>query len=253
MAKQTVKGLARDSLNSVLTHAGLKIVRSDRVHEDYLPFRATLRAAQQAGLSVGDYIDAKYNVPGTTEETIERMTELGVFDNRPQRICEIGPGSGRYLVHVKRLTNPQLYEIYETAAPWRNYLVETHGVVARQTDGQTLADTPAASVDLLHSHKVFVGLPIFTTLHYFTEIARVVRVGGKAIFDIESENCLDDALIERWLEMREPYAKSIVPKDWAIAFFARRGFRFDGAFKITMLPGITEYLVFTRAEEERSL
>lgn len=253
MAKQTLKGRARDSINSVLAHAGVKLVRSDRVHEDYLPFRATLREAQQSGLALGDYIDAKYNVPGTTEETIERMTELGAFDNGPQRICEIGPGSGRYLTKVKLLTNPQHYEIYETAAPWRKYLVEMHGVVARRTDGQTLAETPAVSVDLLHSHKVFVGLPIFTTLRYFTEIARVVRVGGKAVFDIESENCLDDALLQRWLEMWEPYAKSIVPRDWAVAYFARRGFRFDGAFKITMLPGVTEYLVFTRAEERRSL
>ncbi len=253
MAKLTLKGRARDSINSVLARAGLKLVRSDRVHEDYLPFRATLHDAQRSGLSLGDYIDAKYNLPGTTEETIERMTELGAFDNGPQRICEIGPGSGRYLAKVKGLTDPQLYEIYETAAPWRKYLVETYGVIARHTDGQTLAETPSGSIDLLHSHKVFVGLPIFTTLHYFTEITRVVQAGGKVVFDIQSESCLDEAMLERWLQLREPYAKSVVPKDWALAFFARRGFRFDGAFKITMLPGITEYLVFTRAEERGSL
>ena len=253
MAKLTIKGLARDSINSVLALAGVKLVRSDRVHEDYLPFRVTLRDAQRSGLPLGDYIDAKHNVPGATEETIARMIELGAFENLPKRICEIGPGSGRYLAKVKGLTDPQLYEIYETASPWRKYLVETYGVVARHTDGQTLAETPSVSIDLLHSHKVFVGLPIFTTLRYFTEIARVVQVGGKVVFDIQSENCLDDAMLERWLQLREPYAKSVVPKDWALAFFARRGFRFDGAFKITMLPGITEYLVFTRAEEGRSL
>ncbi len=253
MSTLTLKGRARESINSVLAHAGLKLVRSDRVHEDYLPFRVTLRDAQRSGLTLGDYIDVKYNVPGTTEETIERMAELGVFDNRLERICEIGPGSGRYLAKVKGLTVPQLYEIYETAAPWRKYLAETYGVVARHTDGQTLAETPSGSIDLLHSHKVFVGLPIFTTLHYFTEIARVVQVGGKVVFDIQSETCLDDAMLERWLQVREPYAKSVVPRDWALAFFARRGFRFDGAFKIAMLPGVTEYLVFTRAEVRRSL
>ncbi len=249
MAKLTIKGLARDSINAVLVHAGLKLVRSDRVHEDYLPFRVTLRDAQRSGLPLGEYIDAKYNVPGTTEETIARMTELGAFANCPRRICEIGPGSGRYLTKVKCLTNPERYEIYETASAWRKYLVKTYGVVARRTDGQTLAETPSGSIDLLHSHKVFVGLPIFTTLRYFNEIARVVRVGGKVVFDIESEACLDDDLMERWLQMWEPYAKSIVPKDWALAFFARRGFRCDGAFTIPMLPGLTEYLVFTRVEE----
>jgi hypothetical protein len=253
MAKLTIKGLARDSINSLLAHAGVKLVRSDRVHEDYLPFRSTLHDAQRSGLPLGDYIDAKYNVPGATEETIERMSGLGAFENHPQRICEIGPGSGRYLAQVKRLTNPQHYEIYETASPWRNYLAKTYGVVGKHTDGKTLAETPSVSIDLLHSHKVFVGLPIFTTLRYFNEISRVVRVGGKVVFDIESENCLDDATMERWLQMWEPYTKSIVPKEWTIAFFARRGFRFDGAFTIPMLPGITEYLVFTRAEERRSL
>ncbi len=98
MAKLTVKGRVRDSVNSLLAHAGLKLVRSDRVHEDYLPFRATLRDAQQAGLPLGEYIEAKYNVPGATEETIERMADLGAFSSRPQRICEIGPGSGLSVV-----------------------------------------------------------------------------------------------------------------------------------------------------------
>ena len=253
MAKAAIKGWARDSLNAVLGLAGLKLIRKGRAHEDYLPFRATLRDAQRAGLPLGDYIDATYNVPGATQETIDQMAERGAFANCPQHICEIGPGSGRYLAKVKLLTDPQHYEIYETAAEWRKYLAKTYGVVARHTDGQTLAETRSNSIDLLHSHKVFVGLPIFTTLRYFGEIARVVRVGGKAVFDIESEGCLDDATMDRWLQMWEPYTKSIVPKHWALDFFDRRGFRFDGAFKITMTPGITEYLVFARAEDRRSL
>jgi hypothetical protein len=45
----------------------------------------------------------------------------------------------------------------------------------------------------------------------------------------------------------------VVPRQWAIEYFARRGFQLDGTFKITMMPGITEYLVFTRAEDRESL
>ena len=253
MEKPAIKGMARDSINSVLALAGLQLIRKGRAHEDFLPFQVTLRAAERSGLPLGDYIDTTYNVPGATQETIARMVELGVFDNHPQRVCEIGPGSGRYLAKVKELTNPHLYEIYETAADWRKYLVKTYGVVARRTDGKTLAETPSRSVNLLHSHKVFVGLPIFTTLRYFGEIVRVVAVGGKAVFDIASESCLDDGMMERWLQAWDPYTKSVVPRQWAIEYFVRRGFQLDGTFKITMMPGITEYLVFTRAEDRQSL
>jgi hypothetical protein len=73
------------------------------------------------------------------------------------------------------------------------------------------------------------------------------------VFDIASESCLDDAMMERWLQSWDPYTKSVVPRQWAIEYFARRGFQLDGTFKITMMPGITEYLVFTRAEDRQSL
>ena len=56
---------------------------------------------------------------------------------------------------------------------WRDYLVDTFSVVARYTDGKKLLDTDPLSIDLLHSHKVFEGLPLITTFSYFAEIARV--------------------------------------------------------------------------------
>lgn len=246
MAKLKPKEWARDSVNSMLGHADLKIVRKSSGFDEFIPLDATLKGAQAAGLSVGDYIDLTYNVPGATQETIDKMKELGAFDNHPQSICEIGPGSGRYLDKVKALTQPQHYEIYETSASWQKYLVDTYGVVARHCDGQTLSETPGNSIDLLHSHKVFEGLPLFTTLRYFSEMARVVRVGGKIAFDVISEDCLDNAVIDRWLQIWDPYAKSMVTRQLTIDFFARYGFEFDGAFKIVMAPGFTEYFVLTR-------
>jgi hypothetical protein len=246
VANLTFKTWLLNSVNSVLSITDVKVVRRSREFDDFIPLQATLRRAQEAGLSVSDYIDINFNAPGATQTTIDQMAALDAFANKPQRICEIGPGSGRYLEKVKLLTSPQHYEIYETSAEWRNYLVQKYGVVARHCNGKTLAETPTASVDLLHSHKVFEGLPLFTTYSYFAEIVRVVPVGGKVAFDVITENCLDDTIIEGWLGMGEPYAKSMVPQQLVVDYFGKRGFRFDGAFKIVMGPGFTQYFVFTR-------
>lgn len=233
-------------INGALAPFNAKLVRRSFEFDEFIPLRTTQRRARAAGLSIGDYIDVNYNAPGATQETIDKLYQLGAFENRPQRICEIGPGSGRYLEKVKLLTSPQYYEIYETSAEWRKYLVDTYGVVARYTNGKTLAETPTDSIDLLHSHKVFEGLPLFTTLYYFSEIARVVRVGGKAAFDVISDDCLDEAIIDGWIKLGKQYATSMLPRQMVTDYFARRGFRFDGSFKIVMGPGFTEYFVFTR-------
>jgi hypothetical protein len=246
MAKLTLKERTRNSVNSVLAHADLKLVRKHNEFDEFIPLQATLKGAHDAGLPVGDYIDLTYNVPGATQETIDKMERLGAFDNHPQSICEIGPGSGRYLEKVKALAQPQRYEIYEPSTAWRKYLVSTYGVTARECDGHTLAETPDGSIDLLHAHKVFPGLPLFTTVRYLAEMTRVVGVGGKVAFDLISEECLDNALLYRWLQIWDPYAKSMLTTQMTIDFFAKQCFRFDGAFRIVMEPGFTEYFVFTR-------
>jgi len=43
------------------------------------------------------------------------MKKLGVFDGEIERVCEIGPGTGRYLDKVLKLAKPTYCEIYETA------------------------------------------------------------------------------------------------------------------------------------------
>ena len=106
---------ALNLVNGILARADVKLVRRSREFDEFVPLRATQRRARAAGLSVSDYIDMNFNAPGATQETIDKMCQLGTFDNRPQRVCEIGPGSGRYLEKVKLLTSPQYYEIYETS------------------------------------------------------------------------------------------------------------------------------------------
>jgi hypothetical protein len=234
-------------VNRCLVPANAKLVKRGDSFSDYIPLNRTLKEASQAGLSLGDFIDQRFNVPGVTQGTIDQMATFGVFDCNPERICEIGPGSGRYLVKVlERVGAVKAYTIYETSDEWNRYLVNTYGVIAGKCDGKSLADTPSVSIDLVHSHKMFPGLAVFTSFSYFAEAARVTRPNGKVVFDILSENCMDNPTIGQWLEQPKPYATSMIDKQIAIDFMAARGLRFDGSFKMTMLPGTTEYLVFTK-------
>ena len=88
-----------------------------------------LAGAESAGMSLGDYIDMRSNVPGTTGATIDKMTELGVFFGKIDNVCEIDPGSGRYLEMVIDACRPEHHEIHETSNDWREWLVEKYKVI----------------------------------------------------------------------------------------------------------------------------
>ncbi len=241
-----VRRHALNLLNLLLGVGKIELVRQGRRFGDYIPFRKTISNAKETGLSVGDYIDRRYNVPGATQETINNLEALGVFSFKIDRVCEIGPGSGRYLEKTINLCQPNYYEIYETAYEWRKWLSKNYKVTAHIPTGSSLDRTPSQSIDLIQSHKVFPGLPVLTICQYFNEMARVVRHDGKVIFDILSEECLEDGILDKWITSKITYPCSMIAKDFAINFFTNRNFSFIGSFFIPMKPGVTQYLVFSK-------
>jgi len=244
--KITVRTRALSLVNSMLRPTPLEVVRRGKGFKDYLPLQRTVRAAETAGVSIGDYIDNTYNVPGATQRTIDQMTELGVFSQVIRRVCEIGPGSGRYLDKTLKACNPSHYEIYETATDWRNWLVHRYHVTAHPADGASLSETPSGSIDLVQSHKVFAGLPFLTTIKYFSEMARVAQEQGIIVFDIVTEECFDGQVTDDWLSSSVDWANSMIPKQFAIKFFDARGCSLVGTFLISMKPGITQYMAFRK-------
>lgn len=235
-----------DNANKMLDRAGFELVKKGREFQDYIPFQYTLQEAKKSGLSLSDYIDNNYNVPGTTQLTIDKMRELGAFDHKPQRICEIGPGSGRYLQRVKAACNPQHYEIYETSKSWREWLVEEYKVVAQPTDGASLSSTPSKSIDLLHTHKVLYGNSILTIFRYLMEMARVVKDGGVIVFDLMTAECVNNEIMAKWVESGVDHAHSMTPRQVALDYYESQGFRCLGTFIVPMAPGLTEYFVFKK-------
>ena len=246
-------GYARRGLNSLLNRVGFELGRVDHRHnwDDYgtfIPFHDTLNKAAAAGLSVSDYIEKRHNRSGATEETLEGMAAAGVFEADVEAVCEIGPGSGRYLFRTQERCHPKHYEIYETATDWAQWLETAYGVKVRPTDGRTLSATPDQSIDLIQAHKVFTGTPTLASISYMREMARVVRSGGSAVFDILTEGCLDPETVDAWLGF---YSKlriypAIMPKQFVIDVLQERGLSFQDSFFVDMRPGRTECMIFKK-------
>jgi hypothetical protein len=249
-----IKQTARKGINGALSMVGCEVVRiSKKTHDwgdvgQFIPLEETLAGAREAHLPVGEYIDAKHNVPGATQNTHDRLCELGVFNGRIDRVCEIGPGSGRFLERTVQACKPSYYEIYETAGPWADWLVSTYKVIPQPADGVTLAHTPSHSVDLVQAHKVFVCLLFLNTCSYFTEIVRVTRPGAWVVFDVMTENCMDNNNVSMWLKtgVNTRAYPEIIPKKFVTDFFEGHGFGFVASFLVPMKPGKTECMVFRR-------
>lgn len=242
----------KSGIRGVARRAGFDITRSVNARggiDDFLPFEPTIRAAQSAGLSLGDYIDEVINgTPGATKATIDGMRSLGVFADETATVLEIGPGSGRYLERIIEECAPSRYEIYETAAPWTDYLVDKFGVVAQPTSGSSLAPTPDSSVDLVQAHKVFCGVTFLISARNFLEMARVARPGGRIVFDVMTETCLDPDSVRVWAERGEGHDTypAAMPRQTCVDLFGTLGCTLVGGFTVPMGVGSTEVLVFRK-------
>ncbi|WP_344172927.1 class I SAM-dependent methyltransferase [Kribbella lupini] len=221
---------------------------SDAAISPFLPMRRTVAKAERAGLSVGDYLDRYSAEPGATAATVEAMLRLGGLEKGVERVCEIGPGSGRYAAPVLTALQPRSYEVYETAADWIRYLrKEFPQLTVQPADGHTLRHTATESVDLVHSHKLFNYIPFVATLGYLAEMARVVRPGGVVAFDVMTEDCLNDAATTTWLDHPDRgIIYSLTPRRWALDFLARRGLDLLGNHFVPLSGMRTELLVFRR-------
>jgi hypothetical protein len=251
---QILQRFLRTTINGALGSVGCELVKVSKETHDwsdvqqYIPLEETLAGAREAHLSLGEYIDAKHNVPGVTQATHDRLVSMGVFEKRIDRVCEIGPGSGRFLEKTMQACKPSYYEIYETAPPWRDWLVSTYKVISQPSDGTTLAHTPSNSIDLVQAHKVFVCLLFLTTCNYFTEIVRVTRPGARVIFDLMTEDCIDNTIVPMWLKtgVGTRTYPAIMPKKFVVEFFGGHGFDMLGSFIVPMKPGKTECMVFRK-------
>jgi Methyltransferase domain len=237
-------------VNRALRPLGVQVQRgwtSDAAVQSFVSARKTLAAAERAGLSVADYIDQFNAKPGATAEAVCDMLTLAALADPVQRVCEIGPGTGRYAEKVSAALHPDVYEAYETARDWLPHLRKLPNIQLHDADGRTLSQTATASVDLVHSHKLFVYTPLVTSVGYWWEMARVARPGGAVAFDIVTENCLDEPTISTWVS-EDVTLYSMIPRQWTVDLLGRVSLTLVGSTFVPMSGGRTELLVFRKQE-----
>ncbi len=225
-----------------------------RGYSEFLDLKETLRGATAAGLSVAEFVERRHPTGSRTalDQTIDHLASLGLFDGPVEHVCEIGPGSGRYQETITARLAPRDYEIYETSSEWRDWLIEQYGVTARACNGRTLSETESGTVDLVHAHKVFVGLPALVTVSYLREMARIVRSGGWIAFDILTESCFTGEALEAWLkaEMWDwSWSPVMIGRDYVIKMFAEQGIVLEGSVLVPLHPSVTECMVFRKKPE----
>jgi SAM-dependent methyltransferase len=248
------KRQARQGVNKVLRRFACELVRVNRPPyvTGFLPLQETIKKARAAGMSLSDWIDQQHNEPGATPRTIQQLRELGVFQVPIDTVCEIGPGSGRFLEKILQHCHPRQYEIYETEADWSEWLAKSYPVKPRAADGKSLSATTSDAIDLVTSFRVFVALPFLVTLRYLNEMVRVVRPGGTVVFDVVTEECMDVETTTKWLASGSTYP--VVTSRRLIAhFFEQRGFWLLGDFFMPLRPGRSEYFVYKAPQTKAAL
>lgn len=236
---------ARLGLNRFLERFGFQLAWLNQPGHiiGFLPLQETIQKAEAANMSLCDWIDQRHNEPGVTPRTIDRLHDLGVFQGSIDRVCEIGPGSGRFLEKILQRCRPRQYEIYETETDWSEWLAAHYPVTQQKADGKSLSATASGTVDLVTSFRVFVALPFLVTQRYFNEMVRVVRPGGTLVFDAVTEECMDEETVGRWLASSSTYPV-ITSRQRITHFFDEHGFQLVGSFFMPLRPGRSEYFVY---------
>jgi hypothetical protein len=243
------------AVNRMLASTGFVIARAApsqfeswraRIGGPYRTDRQVIALARARGLSVGDYIEHEWGSPGRSRAIVQRIREMGAVPAELQSVCEIGPGSGKYIERVLELASPPRYEIYETEARRARWLARTYPVIVQPAGGERLSATADRSIQLVHAHGVFASLKTITCLAYFKEFARIVVPGGYVVFDVISEECLGDDDVSAWLKTELRYV-NFLSKPFVIDYCGRLGLSLAGQFRWPlMIFGHSVYLVFTK-------
>lgn len=251
----TLSDAAGTALNRLLARTGFMITRAapsqaeswrSRIGGPYRTDRQVIALATRRGLPVGDYLEEEWGQLGRSRQIVQRLHAIGAVTDTLQTVCEIGPGSGRYIERIREIASPARYEIYEIERQRAQWLARTYGVVARASDGERLGGTADGSIQLVHAHGVFASLKTITCLAYFKEFARITAPGGHVAFDIISEECLTDEEVAAWLETELRYV-NFLSKPFLIEFFERHGLSLVDDFRFPLMVfGHSVYLVFTK-------
>ena len=236
--------ILKNTLSIISNALGFRVSRIGNTGGGYISAKDVVAAAEEAGMSVCDYVERLWNISGQTQHVIDQMKKSGAI-GQGGKVLEIGAGTGRYMEKILENSSPIVYQSYETALDWANYLDQKYPIETKQADGYSLKETANNSIDLVCAHGVFVYLPFLVSVRYFKEIFRVSAVGAYVVFDIVSENVLDHQDIQKWLNSSHNYP-CFLSKKYIVDLFAENGYCLTQCFFSPYGPARSEYLIFNR-------
>jgi hypothetical protein len=237
-------------INVALRPLGLELRRSVS-WRGYIDTNETVAAAKAQGLSVEAYTETAWNQRGHTARVIERMRKAGCFSDC-HRMCEIGPGTGRYMARSLDAAPAAICEYYEVDKEWASWLEQTYGprIRRRLADGSSLNQTAERSCQLVMAHGVFVYRPMLTTFDYLKEASRVCGDGGFVVFDCFTEEEVAGKQLQRWLASRWRYAV-VIPESTLLSYCSGLGLALRSDFKDSHFiddsgEGRSRYFIFQK-------
>jgi predicted TPR repeat methyltransferase len=247
-----VRQMLERAVNGVLEPLGVKLVRRGpppTIGGRQLSDQQVIAEAARRGISAGELVEELFGKSGRAAQIVQRMADCGALSANVKAVCEIGPGSGLYVAPVVKRAAVQRYEIYEIARIRAEHVQRQFDVIVQPADGETLKSTQAQSMDLVHAHGVFVALDFLTTCSYLRETVRVLAPGGHAVFDLITNDCLDEQTLDGWRRSRLRYA-SLHSRDWVTRFFRANGCTLVDEFRMPLLvEGVSRYFILRRDAE----
>ncbi len=99
-----IKNLVVAIVNRCLSSVGHQLVPKNS-WGGYLDAKATVQAARARGQTVCEYVETLWGQEGATVRVVRQMSKVGCLV-QCDRVCQIGPGTGRYLEPVFKEISP---------------------------------------------------------------------------------------------------------------------------------------------------
>jgi len=212
--KILIKKILKILIKPILTKYKLEIVRTTNKknanNKGYIGAKETIKAAQEANLSICDYRESQEDRPlkkGRRNRIIEKILSYNILENN-QNFLEIGAGTGMYVEKIIETITPKTYHIYETANDWKEYLSNRFknnlkiNFLIHNASGIDLKQTDSNSCDVVFAHGVFVYLSSVQTFSYLKESVRVLKKGAYLIFDCYLDSSFSTDSIKLWIDYK---------------------------------------------------
>jgi ubiquinone/menaquinone biosynthesis C-methylase UbiE len=182
--------------NTVLAPFGYELM-STILTEGPEGFHEYLRASKKSGMDVNDWEEQelawKPALPILEQVVFPYLGSNSIA-------CELGPGTGRFSRHIVRaIPEGQLHLVDHS--PWmvnflRKYFQSDERVLVHLGDGSSLPFTRDSWIDVVFSNGTLIALKLGVIYLYARDFFRVLRPGGRAIFDY-----IDPTTPEGWAHL----------------------------------------------------